>query len=200
MLLNTVIFSNSATSAIRFLYITTTTEKDHWFHHFALVFVRSSAVGQFYCPNSTGPSIMTSDVLSCAFVLMFMALKNASGIVPTSTTTPAPWNCPRRRRPGSPVRFQAMQGIGHFPFAKNPKHFAEYLYTRRKRSLPAAMRIASPWRAGFSTTHAAAAALGADAVYPPQYLRSHSEHWPGAAPPRSCPRLSRRGELPPSSD
>jgi pimeloyl-ACP methyl ester carboxylesterase len=25
------------------------------------------------------------------------------------------------------VRFQAMQGIGHFPFAENPKRFAEYL-------------------------------------------------------------------------
>src|SRR5439155_676793 len=29
------------------------------------------------------------------------------------------------RIPG--VRFQAMQGIGHFPFAENPKRFAEYL-------------------------------------------------------------------------
>jgi 2,4-dienoyl-CoA reductase-like NADH-dependent reductase (Old Yellow Enzyme family) len=27
----------------------------------------------------------------------------------------------------------------------------------------------------------AAAALGADAVYPPQYLRARPEHWPGAA-------------------
>ena len=25
------------------------------------------------------------------------------------------------------VRFQAMEGIGHFPFAENPKLFAEYL-------------------------------------------------------------------------
>lgn len=25
------------------------------------------------------------------------------------------------------VRFQAMQGIGHFPFAENPKRSAEYL-------------------------------------------------------------------------
>ena len=25
------------------------------------------------------------------------------------------------------VRFQAMQGIGHFPFAENPKRFAEYV-------------------------------------------------------------------------
>ena len=25
------------------------------------------------------------------------------------------------------VRFQAMQGIGHFPFAENPKRFADYL-------------------------------------------------------------------------
>ena len=25
------------------------------------------------------------------------------------------------------VRFQVMQGIGHFPFAENPKRFAEYL-------------------------------------------------------------------------
>jgi hypothetical protein len=27
----------------------------------------------------------------------------------------------------------------------------------------------------------AAAALGADAAYPPQYLRARPEHWPGAA-------------------
>jgi len=27
----------------------------------------------------------------------------------------------------------------------------------------------------------AAAALGADAVYPPQYRRARPEHWPGAA-------------------
>jgi 2,4-dienoyl-CoA reductase-like NADH-dependent reductase (Old Yellow Enzyme family) len=27
----------------------------------------------------------------------------------------------------------------------------------------------------------AATALGADAIYPPQYLRAHPEHWPGAA-------------------
>jgi len=35
----------------------------------------------------------------------------------------------------------------------------------------------------------AAAALGADAVYPPQYLRARPEHWPGAAltRPRSPP-------------
>jgi pimeloyl-ACP methyl ester carboxylesterase len=25
------------------------------------------------------------------------------------------------------VRFQAMRGIGHFPFAENPQRFAEYL-------------------------------------------------------------------------
>ena len=25
------------------------------------------------------------------------------------------------------VRFQAMQGTGHFPFAENPKRFTEYL-------------------------------------------------------------------------
>jgi len=25
------------------------------------------------------------------------------------------------------VTFQAMQGIGHFPFAENPRLFAEYL-------------------------------------------------------------------------
>jgi pimeloyl-ACP methyl ester carboxylesterase len=27
------------------------------------------------------------------------------------------------------ARFQAMAGIGHFPFAENPKLFAEYLLT-----------------------------------------------------------------------
>src|SRR4051794_2814376 len=37
----------------------------------------------------------------------------------------------------------------------------------------------------------AAAALGADAVYPPQYLRARSEHWPGAALTRHG--LSREG-------
>jgi 2,4-dienoyl-CoA reductase-like NADH-dependent reductase (Old Yellow Enzyme family) len=33
----------------------------------------------------------------------------------------------------------------------------------------------------------AAAALGADAVYPPQYLRARPEHWPGAALTRDQP-------------
>ena len=33
----------------------------------------------------------------------------------------------------------------------------------------------------------AAAALGADAAYPPQYLRAHPEHWPGAALARHRP-------------
>jgi 2,4-dienoyl-CoA reductase-like NADH-dependent reductase (Old Yellow Enzyme family) len=38
----------------------------------------------------------------------------------------------------------------------------------------------------------AAAALGADAVYPPQYLRARPEHWPGAAlaRPRPTPKRS----------
>jgi hypothetical protein len=34
----------------------------------------------------------------------------------------------------------------------------------------------------------AAAALGADAVYPPQYRRARPEHWPGAALARAQPR------------
>jgi 2,4-dienoyl-CoA reductase-like NADH-dependent reductase (Old Yellow Enzyme family) len=34
----------------------------------------------------------------------------------------------------------------------------------------------------------AAAALGADAVYPPQYRRTRPEHWPGAALARTEPR------------
>jgi len=38
----------------------------------------------------------------------------------------------------------------------------------------------------------AAAALGTDAVYPPQYLRARPEHWPGAAltPHRPTPERS----------
>ena len=36
----------------------------------------------------------------------------------------------------------------------------------------------------------AAAALGADAVYPPQYRRARPEHWPGAA----LARAQLRGE------
>ena len=32
------------------------------------------------------------------------------------------------------VRFQAMQGIGHFPFAENPKRFAEYLLPEGDRA------------------------------------------------------------------
>ena len=38
----------------------------------------------------------------------------------------------------------------------------------------------------------AAAALGADAVYPPQYLRARPEHWPGAALARHRPTPERR--------
>jgi len=38
----------------------------------------------------------------------------------------------------------------------------------------------------------AAAALGADAVYPPQYLRARPEHWPGAALTRRLPTPERR--------
>jgi 2,4-dienoyl-CoA reductase-like NADH-dependent reductase (Old Yellow Enzyme family) len=37
----------------------------------------------------------------------------------------------------------------------------------------------------------AAAALGADASYPPQYLRARPEHWPGAALTRHRPRPER---------
>src|SRR5262249_33498449 len=40
---------------------------------------------------------------------------------------------------------------------------------------------------------AIAPSLGAEAVYPPQYLRAQSEHWPGAA-------LSRRRPTPETSD
>jgi len=38
----------------------------------------------------------------------------------------------------------------------------------------------------------AAAALGADAAYPPQYLRARPEHWPGAALTRYRPTPERR--------
>ena len=38
----------------------------------------------------------------------------------------------------------------------------------------------------------AAAALGAEAAYPPQYLRARPEHWPGAALTRYRPTLQRR--------
>src|SRR5689334_14952 len=38
----------------------------------------------------------------------------------------------------------------------------------------------------------AAAALGADAVYPPQYLRARPEHWPGAALTRHQPAPQHR--------
>ena len=38
----------------------------------------------------------------------------------------------------------------------------------------------------------AAAALGAEAVYPPQYLRARPEHWPGAALTRRRPTPERR--------
>jgi len=46
------------------------------------------------------------------------------------------------------------------------------------------MLIVSRWRAFLDDPRwvwHAAAALGANAVYPPQYLRARPEHWPGAA-------------------
>ena len=35
------------------------------------------------------------------------------------------------------------------------------------------------------------AALGADAIYPPQYLRARPEHWPGAVLTRHRPTSER---------
>jgi pimeloyl-ACP methyl ester carboxylesterase len=44
-----------------------------------------------------------------------------------NTTTPALWNFRGDGGQNPGVRFKVLEGMGHFPFAENPKRFAEYL-------------------------------------------------------------------------